>query len=300
MPHAIDKRKPRPARDQYAREYNQYMGEVAKYLAQVQRGRRVGKADPQDPRFTPEAEMGRFADASGLSHLKSTIRPQSTPAPDQKPAQSGPVPTFYDRQEGPQVAPKATNPEEWAPVYRQTVAQAPSTIDVIAETMSDPRWAAIPMVGAVTRGGIVKSSIKEIKDRLLLKDLYDSARSEIKHLSPYMQHRQLAAQGLKGEPYSSQITDLKYTPFPEGPPAPEVIDTISKQFSKGGLAGKLRMTHEGRQEIGRVGTNLNLGAPEAIKPEARDAWTRANLEYLKNNLWKFGYEERLPRYNPEN
>jgi hypothetical protein len=50
---------PRRRRDRYAKEYQNYMGEVKTYLNKVERGRSVRKIDPSDEAFSPEAEALR-------------------------------------------------------------------------------------------------------------------------------------------------------------------------------------------------------------------------------------------------
>ena len=54
-----------PKVDRYKQEYKQYMAEVEGYLKKVRNGRRVGKADLSNPRFSHEVELGRMGLPAG-------------------------------------------------------------------------------------------------------------------------------------------------------------------------------------------------------------------------------------------
>jgi len=82
----------------YDRQYQDYQREVQTYLQQVRNGRRVPAVDPQDPRFSQQADDERQAKRAGLGNfiqhgpptpvmqpplLSQQQMPQQQPAPSQ-------------------------------------------------------------------------------------------------------------------------------------------------------------------------------------------------------------------------
>jgi hypothetical protein len=58
--------------------YRQYMDEVTSYNQKVARGRRAARADPQDPRFSEQAEFARQAKSLGLEEELAAREAQSS------------------------------------------------------------------------------------------------------------------------------------------------------------------------------------------------------------------------------
>jgi hypothetical protein len=83
----------------YDKEYQDYQREVQTYLQQVRNGRRVPAADPQDPRFSQQADDERQAKRAGLGSFiqhgpPSPVWQEQQQMPQQQPAAPPPGSMF--------------------------------------------------------------------------------------------------------------------------------------------------------------------------------------------------------------
>ena len=134
---------PKYRKEKATEQYNQYMGEVAKYLSQVQGGRRLPRADKNDARFSQVAENQRmglpataqsqYAEPGTIAYRRESLREE---------------PQWYHE-------PLTKTPPVWG-FHEPTVNAGPGLgvmFDKMVETLADPRnaWLGLGVGGVGKR-----------------------------------------------------------------------------------------------------------------------------------------------------